>query len=90
MEETHASHAFRPFRFYDFEIALSRHESRAIQGNHQQEVEDALNDDEDTPKVELDVSSGESSISSDLLDYQMRPRDYAFERLSVWEFIEYS
>ncbi|KAF8439786.1 hypothetical protein L210DRAFT_867443 [Boletus edulis BED1] len=87
----YTSHAYRPFRFYDFLHALSIHERAtmdviALDASEHSPVDNDL----DTEEVSLDVSSGDVTITSDLMDYQWRPKGPLFDQMSVWEFVECS
>lgn len=57
-------------------------------GTESNEPDEDNNDSIGEIEVGLDVSSGEAAISSDLLDYQLRPQAHAFKEMSVWEFME--
>ncbi|KAF8125569.1 hypothetical protein EV363DRAFT_1098218, partial [Boletus edulis] len=82
----YSSHEFRPFRFYEFVKGSQRNDySRldSIRGEDDQDNDHLLEEE-----VLVDISSGEVTVCSDVLDYRLRPNNAMCDSMSVWEFFE--
>jgi hypothetical protein len=83
----YTSHDFRPFRFYDFMKGLDLYE-RSRDDHLPSNGESNEDEDDLEENAMMDVSNGDPTIVSDILDYQMRPLAEPFNAMSLWEFIE--
>lgn len=86
--DVYASHDFRPFRFYECLKALDLYERERNNRVSENEGDDEGEDEEWRDEITIDVSSGSPAVVSDMADYQYRPVEATFEKMSLWEFIE--
>jgi hypothetical protein len=86
----YTSHVFHAFKWYEFVNAIQRSEELALafdeQGEHfENEVFGETQLDE---QVTVSILANKVEISSDIQDYSLQPFDSAFDKLSLWEFME--
>jgi len=86
----YTSRVFHAFKWYEFVNAIQRSEELALafdeQGEHfENEVFGETQLDE---QVTVSILANKVEISSDIQDYSLRPFDSAFDKLSLWEFME--
>ncbi|KAF8136456.1 hypothetical protein EV363DRAFT_1126909, partial [Boletus edulis] len=86
--DVYSSHDFRPFRFYEFLKQL--HDFEACRHDGPTTADGELETIEGEQDIVLDVSTGEATVTSDVLDYRFRPLESPFNEMSVWEFFEQS
>ncbi|KAF8447512.1 hypothetical protein L210DRAFT_3321898, partial [Boletus edulis BED1] len=84
--DVYTSHDFRPFRFYEFIKGLQEMEATRQDVANTENIEPGTA--EEDQDIILDVSTGDATVTSDILDYRYRPVESLFEDMSVWEFFE--
>ncbi|KAF8133837.1 hypothetical protein EV363DRAFT_1090366, partial [Boletus edulis] len=85
--DVYTSHDFRPFRFYKFIKGLQEMEATRQDVANTENIVEPGTAEEDQDII-LDVSMGDATVTSDILDYRYRPVESPFEDMSVWEFFE--
>lgn len=84
------SHEYQPFCFYKFLNTLDKHEHLSSNASYRARQSNNGDDKELDDEVIVDISLGKLVLSSDLLDYQMRPVKEPFNQFLLWEFIEHT